>query len=69
MARCPHGIRGMAQRDLIDQIQDPRHTKPGVFAHWHWSRAGMGVFAGNGHLRPAQALTMRNHADIHAFGF
>ena len=29
----------------------------------------MGVFAGDGHLRPAQALTMRNHADIHAFGF
>ena len=57
----------MAQRDLIDQIQDPRHTKACVFAHWHRSRAGMGVFASDGHLRPAEALAMRYHANIHPF--
>ena len=27
----------------------------------------MSVFASDGHLRPAEALAMRNHANIHPF--
>src|SRR5690606_20190617 len=55
-------------RDLVHELGDLRETAPGVLAHAHRRRSGVALLAGDGALDPAQALAVRDDANVLAFG-
>ena len=69
MASRADRMRLVRPGDLIDKLQNPRHAEPGILPHRHRRGAGMAVPAGDRNLRPAQALSVSNDADIFLFGF
>ncbi len=68
MPRRANSIGCVAQRDLIDKLQHPRHTETRVPAHRHGGGAGVGVPALNRQLHPAEALAVGDDADLDALG-
>ncbi len=67
MADRADGIRLVLHRDLVRQLDQPRHAAPGIAAHRHRRGAGMALLAGDRAFDPAQPLAVGDDADIEAF--
>src|SRR5699024_903960 len=68
MADRADGVRLVLHGDLVGELGDLREAAPGIAAHRHRRRAGVALLAGHGALDPAEALTMRDDADLAALG-
>ena len=68
MPRGPHGVRGVAKRDLIHFLKQPRHSEARIAAHRHRSRSGMRILSRQRDLRPSQPLAVGDDTDVFLFG-